>query len=167
MPSSKNYVRNSLIRVCDTCKQKYEVKVKNKVQRFCSLECKGKWKYKSKIVTTETQYEKISGNWERYLRRLLYAGGKKRALLSVEELLEILEDQDYRCAISGIPMTCLLEKGTKFPYNVSVDRVKAGGSYTKDNIQLVCNCLNSWRGDTDLEFFIEVCKKVADYNSEI
>ena len=115
-------------------------------------------------VTTLSQYQKISGNWKRYVSRLLYAAGRKRDNLSREDLLEILEKQNYKCAISGLDLTCKLEKGIKFWSNASVDRIKAGDSYTKDNIQLVCRAVNSWRSDMPLETFIEVCRAVANHN---
>lgn len=40
--------------------------------------------------------------------------------------------------------------------------VPKGGSYTYDSIQIVCRGLNSWRADTPLEDFIEICRKVAE-----
>ena len=77
-----------------------------------------------------------------------------------------LQKQDYKCAISGLDLTCTLEKGVKHWSNASVDRVNAGGSYTPDNIQLVCRAVNSWRSDMPLETFIEVCKAVARHNQD-
>ncbi|MCB0367966.1 MAG: hypothetical protein KDD45_00655 [Bdellovibrionales bacterium] len=115
-------------------------------------------------VTTESQYKEISGNWERYLSRLLYSAGRKRDNLSREDLFDILVKQDYKCAISGIPLTCLLTKGTRNWTNASVDRIDAGGSYKKENVQLVCRAVNSWRSDIPLQEFIEICRLVADYN---
>jgi len=115
-------------------------------------------------VTTESQYSEISGNWKRYVSRLLYCGGRKRDGLTREDILDLLEQQDYKCALSGIPMTCNLKKGVKFPYNVSIDRIDAGGSYSKDNIQLVCKSLNSFRNNTSLDEFIALCKAVAQHN---
>lgn len=136
------------------------------VNKFCSTPCKGKWKYITGQVTTESQYEEISGNWTRYLSRLLYAAGRKRDGLTRDDLLLLLDEQDYKCAISGIPLTCKLKKGTKFWTNASVDRIIAGGPYTVGNIQLVCRGLNSWRSDMPLDEFIEVCRQVAKHNSK-
>ena len=76
----------------------------------------------------------------------------------------VLEDQNGLCALSGIELTCKLEKGTKFLTNASIDRIEAGGPYIKENIQLVCTVLNKWRGDTDLQEYIWWYKKVAEYN---
>lgn len=135
----------------------------NKKHRFCTKGCKGKWKYVNNDVTTASQYKQISGDWSRYLSRLLYAAGRKRDSLTRDDLLKKLVEQDYKCAISGLPLTCQLEKGVKFPHNASVDRIEAGGSYTPDNIQLVCKAVNSWRSDTPLDDFIEVCRAVVRF----
>lgn len=149
-------------RNCESCSSEYTPK--NYRQRFCSKVCKGKFKYINRDVTTESQYRQISGNWQRYLSQLLYFAGRKRDLLTREDLLKILEEQDYVCKISGIPLTCKLEKGIKFWTNASVDRIEPGGPYTPENIQLVCRGLNSWRSDTPLNDFIEICRKVAEHN---
>lgn len=147
-------------KACVVCESNFTPK--SGVNKFCSDSCRGKWKYITEQVTTKPQYKLISGNWIRYLSRLLYAAGRKRDKLTREDLLEILEAQKYCCAISGVPLTCLLEFGKKTPTNASVDRINPGGPYTKDNIQLVCRAVNSWRSDLPLETFIWFCTKVAE-----
>lgn len=132
------------------------------VHKFCSDQCRGKWKYISGVETTESQYRKISGNWQRYFSRLMRRNGK-RPTLTVDELHEKLKEQQGKCALSGIELTCQLEQGKKFKTNASIDRIVPGGEYTKDNIQLVCSALNSWRGDTELKEFIWFCKQVTEY----
>lgn len=151
-------------RTCPCCDNEFELK--SKQQRFCSPKCKGAYKYRTEKVTTESQYELISGNWVRYLSRLLYAAGRKRDSLTREDLLTILKKQNYCCAISGLPLTCQLKLGTKVWSNASVDRIEAGASYTPDNIQLVCRAVNSWRSDMPLSLFISVCKAVANNNQD-
>jgi len=150
------------LKTCVVCST--EFKPFSGAHKFCSEQCKGKFKYMSEKVTTKSQYKEISGNWERYLSRLLYSSGRKRDNLTKEDLLFILHKQDKKCAISGNFLTCNLEKGIKFWTNASVDRIDAGGSYTLDNIQLVCRAVNSWRSDMPLETFIEVCRAVAQHN---
>jgi len=132
--------------------------------KFCSESCKGKHKYLTGEVTTESQYKRISGNWSRYVSRLLYYGGRKRNNLTQEILLKKLEEQDYKCALSGLPLTCILEKGIQTKTNASVDRIIAGGPYTEDNIQLVCVALNHWRADTDIDEFVEFCRAVVRHH---
>ena len=134
------------------------------VNKFCSDTCRGRWKYVTGAASTENQYEKISGNWRRYFSRLLNCGGGKRTMLSVSDLLEVLESQMGRCALTGEPMTCTLSVGHKTGTNASIDRIKAGGTYTKDNIRLVCASVNKWRGDLPTEEFVLWCKKVVAYS---
>lgn len=143
---------------CVVCKSLF--KPKSGVNKFCSESCKGKWKYITGQVTTDSQYKKISGNWGRYFSRLLGRSFRKE-YISREDLLELLKKQDGKCALSGEILTCELIKGKANKTNASIDRIRAGEPYTKDNIQLVCRALNSWRSDTDLDEFIEWCKKVA------
>lgn len=134
-------------------------------QRFCSEPCKGEYKYTSGSVTTDSQYSRISGNWRKYFQRLC-CRSNKRADISAEECLELLEKQKGKCALSGVELTCKLEKGVKFKTNASLDRIEAGGPYIKENVQLVCSALNSWRGDTDLSEFVWWCRKVTQFQEK-
>jgi len=146
--------------VCGT-----EFTPKSEVHKFCSGLCKGKWKYITGVMNTENQYRKISGNWDRYCARLLYYGGRKRDKLNKQILLDKLKAQDYKCALSGMPLTCDLTKGVVSQTNASVDRIVAGGAYTEDNIQMVCKSLNHWRADTSVEDFVAWCRKVVNHNT--
>jgi len=147
---------------CVVCGE--EFKPYSGVHKFCSEECKGKWKYIIGTHSTEEQYKKINGNWGRYFARLLYVAGRKRDLLTTQILLEKLEEQDYKCAITGVDLTCILERGKVRKTNASIDRIEAGGSYAKENIQLVCRAVNSWRGDTSMTEFVEWCRKVVKHS---
>ena len=147
---------------CAVCNKATVKRIKK--QRFCSATCRGKWKYYSGEVSTDSQYERISGNWNRYLPRLLYFGGRRRDQLTREILMAKLVEQDFKCALSGVTLTCKLEKGVNCPTNASVDRVVAGGPYTADNIQMVCRVLNAWRSDTTVNDFVEWCRLVVTFN---
>lgn len=149
---------------CLVCKNLF--KPRGGFHKFCSPQCKGKWKYITQEVTTDTQYKCISGNWDRYLSRLLYFDGRKRDELTRDILKEILIKQDFKCALSGVELTCQLEKGKRFWTNASVDRIEAGGPYIKENIQLVCRGLNSWRSSIPIEEFIWWCEQVVFNNSK-
>jgi hypothetical protein len=139
---------------------------RTKVHKYCSDACRGAAKYTDGTVTTQRQYVQISGNWERYLSRLLYFNGRKRDLLTRDILMAQLLKQDYRCALTGTRLTCQLEKGKTFPTNASVDRVVAGGPYTADNIQLVCRAVNMWRSDLPVSDFVEWCRSVVAHNDK-
>ena len=156
----KNQYKFKLCTICGS-----EFQQKSGVHKYCSETCKGKAKYILGTVSTESQYNSISGNWYRYFARLI-GRSRDRGELSVNELLRKLELQNYKCALSDVPLTCLLEKGTKFKTNASIDRIKAGEPYTNDNIQLVCAAVNSWRADTDLDEFIWFCKQITEWQEK-
>lgn len=130
--------------------------------KFCSIACKTKNNQNNGSMSCKKQYSRISGDWTRYFNRLNRRTGS-RPLLTTEHMLEQLTLQNGLCAISGVPLTCLLEQGKKFKTNASIDRIIAGGEYLPGNIQLVCSALNSWRGDTDLQEFIWFCQQVTEY----
>ena len=148
------------LKSCEECGKDFQPK--SGVHKFCSETCKRSYGYRHR-VTTEQQYENISGNWYKYCLRLItntrrslnYAG------LSIDDLLEILEEQDYKCAITGVPLTCTLEKNKKFRTNVSTDRIVAGGPYNKDNIRLTCSIVNKMRLDLSDEEFLYWCRMVV------
>jgi hypothetical protein len=146
-------------RVCDT-----PFTPRSGVHKHCSEACKGKWKYMNGKVTTGKQYESISGNWSKYFDRLLGKG--RRGVISRNDLLKMIEDQNYRCALSGLELTCTLEQGKKFKTNASIDRLDAGGSYAPENVQLVCAALNGFRIDTTVDEFIWYCQQVAAHQSQ-
>lgn len=149
-------------KLCLMCHTTFEPLTK--AHKFCSESCKGKYKYAVKDVTTESQYSKISGDWRRYLQRLLYVGGRKRDQLTVDTLLEVYDFQKGLCALTGIELTCRLEVGKNFPTNASVDRIEAGGPYIKENIQLVCKAVNSFRGTLPVDEFVWWCRRVVKHN---
>ena len=102
--------------------------------KFCSAKCKDRWKYVDGTYSTEEQYKRINGNWNMYFSRLVHAGSRRHSLTK-EVLLQVLQEQDYKCALTGVELTCHLEKGTISKTNASIDRIIAGGAYTKENIQ--------------------------------
>lgn len=112
--------------------------------------------------STSEQYKEISGNWKRYASRLMMADGRKRHGLTVQTILDLLEEQGYCCALTGIPLTCQLEVGVDFKTNASVDRIEAGGPYIKNNVQLVCKAVNKFRGNLSVGEFKWWCKKVVE-----
>lgn len=83
--------------------------------------------------------------------------------LTLEYLEELWNKQNGICAISGIPMTLNIDKGRN-PYNVSVDQINPSGGYTKDNIQLVCMCVNQLKSDFDISVILNICKNILKNN---
>lgn len=150
---------NWVSKTCRTCGSEFTPR--SGTQLSCSKDCKRKWARTNGSETTQAQYGLISGNWEKYYNRLRCQ--KHRTKLSLQALLGLHEVQKGRCALSGMEMTCRLEKGNRCQTNASIDRIDPKGPYTADNIQLVCAILNKFRIDTSVEDFINWCKKVSDH----
>lgn len=119
---------------CVKCKKEY--KPRSPHHMFCSRSCQ--------------EIFNKGRTWTNFLACLLN-NNPNRKKLSTEILLEIFEKQGGKCAVSGVPLTKITGKGV-VPTNASIDRVRAGGKYTKNNIRLVCHFVNTWRGKvTDKE----------------
>lgn len=133
-------------------------------QRFCSDDCRG---FLNR--TTADQYSRIDGDHSLYLNRLLYkrnnVEGKSRENITREQLMDLWQKQDGRCAISNVPMTCRAKRGEKFPYNASIDRIVPGAPYEFGNIQLVCTVINSLMKDFSKTDFVRLCISVAEKHS--
>ena len=80
--------------------------------------------------------------------------------LTVDDLLDLFEKQDYRCAKTRIKLTHL--KGQrKVNTNISVDRIDNDLKfYTKSNIQLVCYRYNLMKGDMDEKELAKWCELI-------
>jgi hypothetical protein len=144
-------------KACKLCGEVFTPR--SSAQLFCGDSCR-KRRRQATIKSTEYQYRSISGDWRRYFVRLCNSKERK-GVITPQDCIEILNQQQGRCALSGETLTCRLERGTLQPTNASLDRKNPGGSYRPENIQLVCVVLNSFRGATPLNEFISWCKKVA------
>ena len=149
-----------LTKLCAVCGTEYVLK--SGAHKYCSLPCKRKYAREEGAESTKRQYELINGRWDKYVGRLLMRGDR-RAALTKQDLLDLLEKQNYCCALTGVEMTCVLEKGTINKTNVSIDRIDPKGPYIKENIQLVCAVVNKFRIDTPLDEFIDWCRKVTEH----
>lgn len=94
-----------------------------------------------------------------------YKSNKFECSITKEDLLELYEKQNHKCALSGIKMTTIKKQGRN-PNNASVDRINAGQDYSKDNIRLVCSHVNMMRSNLSDKELIEYCKAILKYNNE-
>lgn len=157
MPSSPNSL-------CEQCGLEYKLKphANPKKTRFCSKECQ-----RLLHGSTDEQYKRISGNPKRYftqnIQRLNRIGGS----LLVSEALELLDEQNGRCALTNIPLTFQRMNGIKCPTNASFDRIETGGPYIKNNVRLVCSIVNNMRWtstDEELKYWCRVILNPVEDN---
>jgi hypothetical protein len=81
-------------------------------------------------------------------------------------LLEVLEEQDGRCALTGVKLTNILVKNRKVWTNASIDRIVSGGPYIRSNIQLVCAAVNGFRSQMSIEEFRQWCRMVVQFEGK-
>lgn len=127
-------------------------------------------KDRDRIVATQrkwsdAQRKLIHGNFELYFKRLI----KRVKTISVEDCLSLLEQQKGLCALSGVPLTCIVGAAGEHPdTNASLDRVvhgKEGGKYSKDNVRLVCARVNYMRADKTDEELLWWSKRIIDHGN--
>jgi hypothetical protein len=140
-------------RKCITCNTPFETEHPKYLN--CSKKCNG-------IYRVTARYERDNGNWRAYFKHLL--SKKKDSPLTVRQLLNMLERQNHRCALSGVEMTCIRKRGTIILTNASIDRIKAGEEYNSKNVQLVCRAVNSFRGTLPVKKYLQWCKKIVEHN---
>lgn len=84
--------------------------------------------------------------------------------LTVDILLEKLNNQNKLCAISGLPLTFYLGIG-KISTNLSVDRIDSNKGYTVENTHLVCSVVNQMKNDLTEDNLLYYCKTIVDYQN--
>lgn len=118
---------------------------------------------KNKEYMSNYYIENTYKTWDIYLKYLISFNKQRRIDgLTIQELKNILQKQYYNCAISGIPLTHT--RGS--PYNASIDRIIPKGSYTPENIQIVCKCLNTLRGNIPIQEYINICFKIVEFQND-
>lgn len=93
---------------------------------------------------------------EKRKRRSLMA--KKQLQINREQLVKLIEDQEYRCKLSGIELT---------PQTASLDHtvpVSMGGEHVVSNVAWVHTEINRMKGQMSVEEFVSMCNRVAQYN---
>ena len=76
----------------------------------------------------------------------------------VKDLLKLLEDQGYKCALCGLPLTM---------QQSALDHViplESGGTNELDNLQFVLPAVNKMKNTMSQEEFIALCCLVADHS---
>jgi hypothetical protein len=100
----------------------------------------------------------------------LVAGARTRSFefsITIEDVWELYEKQNRRCAITGLPLVfgCVShakEKSKNFiETTASVDRIDNNLGYTRENIQIIHKDINRMRGSLTMEKFKDYCRLVS------
>lgn len=141
-------------RTCTCCGEEkpldaYRFNLRTGRYAFRCLECGDNVRDKNKYFYTSIR---------NYLVKALNKAkcNKKRGLhfdLTIDDLLEVYEQQGGKCAVTGVEMTYTMEKPQS---RVSIDRIDCNVGYEKANVRLVCSAVNLMRNrmeDEELLFW--------------
>lgn len=78
-------------------------------------------------------------------------GGK----ISTAQIMRLIEEQEYKCALSGVELT---PKDAALDHKMPLAR---GGSHTIDNAQVLHADVNRAKGSLTNDEFIAMCRRVA------
>jgi hypothetical protein len=83
--------------------------------------------------------------------------------VALNDLVEILDHQGGRCAISGMEFDIRPQprRGEKRPFCMSIDRIDNGRGYTKDNVRITTVIANTALLNWKEEDFRRMCRAVA------
>lgn len=92
--------------------------------------------------------------------------------LDVDYLDNLLENQDFKCAISGIklqgPIKLTKDNGRggydRDRVTMSLDRIDSSIGYIQNNVQWVHKWVNVMKGAMQDDYFITLCKIIAENN---
>lgn len=114
---------------------------------------------RSRYSDKEKLYSILQSRW---------LGAKDRAskknipfTLTKQDLMDLWDLQEGKCAISQIPMTFEIDSGRIFT-NMSVDQKNPGQGYTKENVQLICQAVNQLKSDWDMDTVLYICKSIIN-----
>ncbi len=96
-----------------------------------------------------------------------HAKSRKRAEigfdLDIEYCIDLLNNQNHKCAISGVGMTTITGEGS-VNTNISIDRIDSALGYIKGNVQFVCRIVNIMKTNLNSDDFLEWCKTIVNNN---
>jgi hypothetical protein len=106
----------------------------------------------------------VSGTLMTYLR----SKAKQRGLIfevTAQELWDLFEFQEHKCALSGVPITLTTEINEQSNINrekvtASLDRVDNSKGYTIDNVQWVHKTINAMRRQYSIKEYLDWCELV-------
>jgi len=115
-------------------------------------------------VRGQQHYAKCNENIFHYLRYVLKSARRRKTKfewLTLDDLKNIWNLQEGKCALTGVAMTHCVGLSRMIPTNASIDRIDNSKTYTANNIRLVCAIVNVMRREQTLNDFIKWCRLVA------
>jgi hypothetical protein len=84
------------------------------------------------------------------------------------DVADILRQNDFKCAISGIPFNLAhnaLRQHSRNPFGPSLDRLDNASGYHRENIRIVITIVNYGINEWGLDAYLSVCRAVSKNNT--
>jgi hypothetical protein len=105
----------------------------------------------------------------RMWKQILGSAAKRNLSVQVtkEYVFKLLTDQNHRCALSGLPITIASTSAEHYRRGTtaSLDRIDSFRGYEDGNLQWIHKDLNRMKSSHSDEYFIKMCRHVAEYQS--
>jgi hypothetical protein len=85
----------------------------------------------------------------------------RECTLTADDLFGMFQDQNDRCALSGLRFRYRRDEGRRDPMSPSLDRIDSRSGYTVANCRLVLLAVNVALNNWGDETFVRICKAVA------
>lgn len=97
----------------------------------------------------------------RYYSQVKYNAIRRgfKFFVTKQDLWNLFLQQNRICALSGLEL--------EINKTASVDRIDSSKEYTNDNIQWVHKDINKMKLHHNQDYFIDLCKKVCEYNNNV
>lgn len=110
--------------------------------------------------------KRLQRSAHRCLWSIIVSGAKQRSLIlnvTFEEVFTLLEKQNYKCALSGLPISIAssVVGHRRNETTASLDRINNNQGYISGNLQWVHKDINFMKQDFENNQFIAYCKAVA------
>jgi len=153
-------------RICPDCagdityRWPSQVKLANKRNSVCKS-CRTRRANKSPLRNAQKEnnkawkgYKGVGYKWfSKYFER---SGRNRAGTITIKDAYDKLNSQGFTCALSGVKLEWSEESG------MSIDRIDSKREYDLDNIQIVHKDINLMKNHFDQDYFISMCKKVAN-----
>ncbi len=113
---------------------------------------------------------RFTGNLDWHVAAMLkgakYRSRKKGAEVSIttDDLLQLLMQQECRCAVSGIEFDLRkFDVQKRRAFSPSIDRIDNGLPYVRSNIMLTCSIVNTARADWPEADFRKMCEAIVKH----
>lgn len=112
-----------------------------------------------------TGFGEISGNKWNSIRRVTHKRKSRLKVsfdIDIEYAWKLFLDQNRKCALSGVDI--YFAKTQNGDCTASLDRKDSKLGYTKENVQWVHKDVNRMKNIFEQQYFVSVCRKVAERN---